>query len=257
MKYLSISFLLLACILVGHAQTSTSRVIYRAKHSFPESEQFSGKNTLHFNHHASLFVHNNYPTETSMTERGYTFIMKVGDPEGFCVYTNLKDSLVYGKVKGMLGGKSLLTLKEPLDTIDWTITGEQKTISGYRCLSASARYEGRDYVAWFTPDIPAPFGPYRLQGLPGLILFAYSQDGKVRWEFTGYEAQTQEPYPLAVPSNGDIITWPELVKARINWKYKKESKNTDTSYITISDGNPEFLIEKEKFHIFKKYLYGQ
>jgi GLPGLI family protein len=55
----------------------------------------------------------------------------------------------------------------------WTITEEQKVISNYTCVKATVSYRGRDWTAWFTPEISLAVGPWKLHGLPGLILEAY------------------------------------------------------------------------------------
>lgn len=61
----------------------------------------------------------------------------------------------------------------------WTLTQETKMIGGYLCLKAtSPHYNGESWsdnkkfevTAWYTPKIPAPFGPNGHYGLPGLIL---------------------------------------------------------------------------------------
>ncbi|OYQ43251.1 hypothetical protein CHU92_03595 [Flavobacterium cyanobacteriorum] len=52
----------------------------------------------------------------------------------------------------------------------WNITGETKDIAGFLCTKATTNYRGRVWTAWFAPDIPIPFGPWKLHGLPGLIL---------------------------------------------------------------------------------------
>lgn len=52
----------------------------------------------------------------------------------------------------------------------WEIKQETKEILDYSCVKAEGRYMGRDYVAWFAPDVPISDGPYKFHGLPGLIL---------------------------------------------------------------------------------------
>lgn len=38
------------------------------------------------------------------------------------------------------------------------------------CSQAMVCYGGRNYVAWYNPDIPISDGPYIFAGLPGLIV---------------------------------------------------------------------------------------
>ncbi len=61
------------------------------------------------------------------------------------------------------------------DTIksDWTISYEKRIIGGFKCYKATKKAtnpKGFDIEAWFTPEIPVPFGPGRFAGTPGLIL---------------------------------------------------------------------------------------
>lgn len=60
--------------------------------------------------------------------------------------------------------------EEPISTIRWKIHPEQRTISGYKCQKATGSFAGRNYIAWFTNEIPVSDGPYKFNGLPGLIV---------------------------------------------------------------------------------------
>ena len=58
---------------------------------------------------------------------------------------------------------------EPLDRQDWTLTNGQDSIFGYACQSATAKYHGLTWNAYYTEEIPSSMGPWKLGGLSGLI----------------------------------------------------------------------------------------
>jgi GLPGLI family protein len=72
----------------------------------------------------------------------------------------------------------LVNVKERFNTYDWTILNETKKIGKYECKKASTivmdmTMDGekeREIIAWFTEEIPVPFGPRGIDGLPGLIM---------------------------------------------------------------------------------------
>lgn len=49
-------------------------------------------------------------------------------------------------------------------------------ILGYRCRLAEADFKGRHWLAWYAEEVPIDNGPWKLQGLPGLILKAYDSN---------------------------------------------------------------------------------
>jgi GLPGLI family protein len=54
---------------------------------------------------------------------------------------------------------------------DWKIDeNSTKTILGYKCTKATAKFRGSDVTAYFTKDIPYSIGPFKFYGLPGAIL---------------------------------------------------------------------------------------
>lgn len=58
----------------------------------------------------------------------------------------------------------------------WSLVADSaKEVLGYQCHLAVAAYKGRTWSAWYTDDIPIDNGPWKLQGLPGLILQAYDE----------------------------------------------------------------------------------
>lgn len=71
---------------------------------------------------------------------------------------------------------------EVLTTPEWQLEKDSsKTIIGYVCLKAATFFRGRNYTAWYTPDIPISESPWKFRGLPGLIL--QIQDDKKEYVF--------------------------------------------------------------------------
>lgn len=58
-----------------------------------------------------------------------------------------------------------------IDT-QWNIWQETLELHGYTCKKATATFYGRNWSVLYTEDIPIPYGPWLLRGLPGLILEA-------------------------------------------------------------------------------------
>lgn len=85
-------------------------------------------------------------------------------------------------------------VKDIYPAMSWNITKEQKVIGGYDCIKATTTYRGRGWTAWFTPAITAPYGPWKLHGLPGLILEAYDEEKILTINFTKIEMRKS---PLA------------------------------------------------------------
>ncbi|MBO6171748.1 MAG: GLPGLI family protein [Bacteroidales bacterium] len=71
---------------------------------------------------------------------------------------------------------------EKLPDISWNISDIMKVICGYNCYKATGSFRGREYEAWYTEDIPAPVGPWKLSGLPGAILEARDTEGLCSFE---------------------------------------------------------------------------
>ena len=59
----------------------------------------------------------------------------------------------------------------------WTLLPGDTVILGYNCRRARMSYGGREWTAWYTEEIPVSSGPWKLCGLPGLILHAQDQSG--------------------------------------------------------------------------------
>lgn len=66
--------------------------------------------------------------------------------------------------------------------ITWKIEKETKTSSSVLLQKATARFGGRNWIAWFAKDFPFQEGPYKFHGLPGMIVEIY--DDKENYHFS-------------------------------------------------------------------------
>jgi hypothetical protein len=115
--------------------------------------------------------------------------------------------------------------KEDLaDFPQWNITAETMTVLNYLCYKATCYYHGRVWEAWFTMDIPINAGPWKLRGLPGLILKACDARQHYVFECTGIE-KLKRREPILMYKGA---TNPELATTRE--KYLKELKQFYENY---------------------------
>jgi len=76
-----------------------------------------------------------------------------------------------------------VVVDDTLKPIYWKIHKDVKYFGTIKCQRAEAFVRGRTYEAWFAPEIPVSSGPWKLHGLPGLILEASDLAGHVHFRF--------------------------------------------------------------------------
>lgn len=129
------------------------------------------------------------------------------------VFTNIADGALtlYGKF-----GEDLAYYSEPINEMSWTIAEDSTaTVIGYDCVMAECDYHGRHWKAWFSPEVAVPFGPWKLRGLPGLILKAEA-DGDFSFVATGMEHSDRVMSPMYLR---DDYTKVDRLKALDNAEY--------------------------------------
>ena len=101
---------------------------------------------------------------------------------------------------------------EPTPEIAWTLTDDTLTIGGYLCQTATCKFRGVEWHVCYTEEIPSSAGPWRLRGLPGLIVEAKNE----AHTFCLTELR-QEHTPITAPDkNPDVQRMPyaKLLKHR-------------------------------------------
>lgn len=107
------------------------------------------------------------------------YVFKDFDKEDVTVYDDYSDQFA--------------VYHESFSEMQWEIVADStKTVLGYECMMARTAYHGRDWTAWFSPEIPVQDGPWKFTGLPGLILMATESQGMHSFTANGIEATEQE-----------------------------------------------------------------
>lgn len=100
------------------------------------------------------------------------------------------------------------------EKITWKIFNETKIIQKYKCRKAIGKYKNREYIAWFTEEIPFSEGPYVFKGLPGLIVEVYDTKNYYHFGLIGFK-KVEKPI---IPTQPQIQTeYSKFVKARENF----------------------------------------
>ncbi|RXJ52749.1 GLPGLI family protein [Gelidibacter gilvus] len=243
---IKLTFLLLFLTFIGFSQNqeNSGSVFYKINASKKKSDQgvkdsnidFYNRTIsrldelkyhLEFNKEKSLFkIESALVNDTDKSDFFLKSAKLLGGEEIY--YTNLKNQKVTIQ-RTMLG--EIFLIEDAIRT-DWKLTSETKLIANYKCLKAEMILEkNKIYVndikitAWFTTEIPLPFGPRGYSGLPGLILeLNYGDINYYATEIT-FENQVQ----INKPTQGIKITSEEF-EAYISQKideygFENKSKN--------------------------------
>lgn len=125
-----------------------------------------------------------------------------------------------------------------METPDWQLIPDSATtIIGYHCQLAKTNFKGRTWYAWYAEDIPLPEGPWKLIGLPGLILKAYDENKE--YSFTAIGMST-----LTAPTP---ITFPKAKREEISQKDLREFKEKFTPGMVLETLNiKDVIIQDER-----------
>lgn len=140
-----------------------------------------------------------------------------------------------------IGHKSKTSfVKEQINLFDWEISTEKDTIIlGYACNKATSKFRGRNYVAYFSNQLGNQGGPWKFDGLPGVILKVYSTDGYLSINPTKIEVDKTINNAIKNPfSEKKIISFEQIkdiiLESDKTYVKKMKSKPNHPDKITIS-----------------------
>lgn len=117
-------------------------------------------------------------------------------------------------------------VRDSFNIFNWNLKENYKTILGYKCQEVSLRHRGRDYVAYFTTEIPYKVGPWKFEGLPGVILEIKSTDGVFEIMANSIRMENKKIDLKRVKLADVAISWDEYLE-KYNKKYNELKSYTD------------------------------
>jgi GLPGLI family protein len=197
----------------------TGKITYEC--FFPNKKQnsISSNQEMYFNSSESIQFSskNNSKLDVGQGEDStLTLKLPYGDSLGRQIYRNVKEKTVITRRPKNAISEAFIVKENWID-INWKIENKTKKIGNYLATKARGSFRGRDYIVWFTYDIPVPFGPWKLHGLPGLILEAEDTEKMMRF----YAAEIIIPFEttsvITIPTAENEITHQEEVHMQDNF----------------------------------------
>lgn len=131
--------------------------------------------------------------------------------------------------------------EEDLPVLEWELTDSVTNELGYECQSARCSFRGREWSVFYTEDIPLADGPWKLHGLPGLIMKASDEKGHYTFECIGIKSKADRPITIyKVPFN--MVNRNEYYDTKHRYEVNPYAyfEATTGGHVTVTDeaGNP-------------------
>lgn len=218
MSRIIVIFVLALTTLGAFGQVAGLKVSYNYRHYSPDGKDINSHMILLANNDESKFFNilNEQVDSIMVTPQGrmaYGQMVQAAmakkdvsnlpiKKEPMYVLKSRKDSLI--SVYDLVGA-DYWYYDEPLEAPQWEISDSTNTILGYDCIEASCDYRGRNWTVWFTSEIPIQDGPWKLSGLPGLILIAEDTSGQYSFMADGIENHMDMIRPIYGKENYEKI----------------------------------------------------
>ncbi len=116
--------------------------------------------------------------------------------------------------------------------IRWQILNDTGIVIGYPCQKAITHFKGRDYIVWFTSKLAYPVGPWKLHGLPGVILKAVDTKNDVYFEALSISSSS---YALVeLPKDCNKISNQNFNKMLLAYRENPEAFQSENSIRVVS-----------------------
>ena len=164
--------------------------------------------------------------------------------EGYCFMPEVWTDHPEGKVTVRDAiPPTIYETQEERKPINWELSDDTLTVAGFLCKLATCQLHGRKWTALYSEDIPTSAGPWKLCGLPGLVLKAETErlrvgeqegsgiDGIHRFTLTSLE-RIAAPIYYETNAITSKTTEEKLIKNRIKTFGNRLYPNNPTYYVT-------------------------
>lgn len=197
--------------------------------------------TLFAGERASAFYSEENRTDLEMQENSEYLLSSFKDLESSKYLAGLEKEAIfrdYNKNKQIVHQRYDLSnwqLNEDIAKPHWEIQDSIINVLGYDCIMATSEYRGRKWFAFFSPEIPIPEGPWKLIGLPGIILKAC--DEKNEYCYEAISIDTRNPGLVEYYNYRDRLIVKDRIKG-LSHRYRvKESNMMDKVRIAYGISN--------------------
>ncbi|MFS4467268.1 GLPGLI family protein [Maribacter sp. 2210JD10-5] len=104
-------------------------------------------------------------------------------------------------------------LKDSLKLFDWKLNNnDTKEILGFKCNTASSTFRGRKYTAYYTPELAVSDGPWKFNGLPGLILEVKEKDERIHYKAYDIKVINEKTEIKSPLKENRSSSWDEILR---------------------------------------------
>jgi GLPGLI family protein len=177
--------------------------------SFPK-ERVSNR-VLYFNSDYSIYQINDSKksNEVMRTQKSHSSVRMIASGEYDKIFIDIRNRK---KVEQKEFMTRIFLIDEDINSPEWKLTGNSRTVLGYNCQEAVREDKGKKISAWFTSSIPVSTGPAGYYGLPGLVLLVDINNGKQTITATSIDPSYDDVSKLSMPKEGKKVTSEEYNK---------------------------------------------
>lgn len=181
--------------------------------------------------------------ETQTSNFGDNVVMEKIDDNYARVISSKKNSYYRDYTTNNIFYNTIILNKEvfvndKINAFDWKLNLVPVVYNNLHCSIANVNHRGRDWTVYYTLEIPFQGGPWKFFGLPGMIVYAKSDDGNYIFELTDYKVEKENINITNPFLKNKLLTWDEYTSNYYtsfkNLIKKMNSKDEDGSKTKIT-----------------------